>query len=102
MGLINSRSDEVIFGKHYGWHVWDHGRLHHAIDDLKVIESTTEEKLLETTAQEKILEYTAEDKHGLLIKRNDADAWVNEDYGNALLLIILLGLWGLKSWNLRS
>jgi len=92
MDLINSRSDEVIFRNTVADMYRTMEDLHHAIDDLKVIESTTEEKLLETTAQEKNSECTTEDKHGLLIKRNDADAWVNEDYGNALLLIILLGL----------
>ena len=84
MDLINSRSDEVIFRNTVADMYRTMEDLHHAIDDLKVTESTTEEKLLETTAQEKNLEYTAEDKHGLLIKRNDADAWVNKDYGKRL------------------
>jgi hypothetical protein len=91
MDLINSRSDEVIFENTMAGMSRTMEDLHHAIDYLKVIESI-EEKLSETIAQEKNSECTAEDKHGLLIKRNDVDAWVNEDYGSGLLLIILIGL----------
>lgn len=84
MDLINSRSDEVIFGNTMADMSRTMEDLHHAIDDLKVTESTTKEKLSETTAQEKNSECTAEDKHGLRIKRNDVDASVNEDYGKWL------------------